>query len=199
MLRRAQTTAGGDIAWAACEAADVADEQPDFGPRGYLPPRAARRARKIILREPMGLQWAIAAVVAGVLVLIAGGVLLWSRAGTPEAPYIAIGELARIDPRGAGELALGDERQALVLRGAGGITVFEAPPATVSWCAPRSRLIAEGSAAWQPDGRLVGGAGDSLARLPAQVHAGVLYVDPTSTGTRPDPDPRGESTTCPAA
>lgn len=177
----------------------MTDEHPDYGPRGYLPPRAAKRARKIILREPMGLQWAIAAVVAGVLVLVAGGVLLLSGTGPPGAPFAPVGELSQIDPRGAGELALHDGRTVLVLRGTGGVTVFEAPTVAVSWCAPRSRLLSPSGAVWQPDGRLVGGTGDSLTRLPAQVHGGVLYVDTASSGTQLEPDPRGESAVCPTA
>lgn len=176
----------------------MADEHPDYGPRGYLPPRAAKRARKIILREPMGLQWAIAAVVAGFLVLVAGGVLLLSRSGPPGPPFVAVGELSQIDPRGVGGLALDGDRAVLVLRGAGGVTVFEAPSAPVTWCAPRSRLISARGQVWQPDGRLVGGTGGSLTRLPAQVHDGVLHVDTTAQGTRPELDPRAESDVCPA-
>jgi len=177
----------------------VTDEHPDYGPRGYLPPRAAKRARKIILREPMGLQWAIAALVAGVLVLVAGGVLLLSRSGPPGPPFVAVGELSQIDPRGAGELPLDGGRAVLVLRGAGGVTVFSAPATSATWCAPRSRLIAPGGEVWQPDGRLVGGTGGSLTRLPAQVHDGVLYVDTASQGTRPEPAPRAESDICPTS
>ncbi|HUG87123.1 MAG TPA: hypothetical protein VMM13_21320, partial [Euzebya sp.] len=50
-------------------ASDPAAQQPEFGPGGYLPARAAQRARKIVLREQMGLHWAVAAVVAGLLIL----------------------------------------------------------------------------------------------------------------------------------
>jgi len=175
----------------------VADEHPDYGPRGYLPPRAAKRARKIILREPMGVQWAVAAVVAGLLVLVAGGVLLLSRTGPPGPPFVAVGELEQIDPGGTGGLPVGDGRHVLVLRGTGGVTAFEAPDVPVAWCAPRSRLVSSAGRVWQADGRLVGGMGGSLARLPAQVHAGVLYVDVSSPGTRPAPEPRGESSLCP--
>lgn len=172
-------------------------EQPDYGPRGYLPPRAAKRARKIILREPMGLQWAIAAVVAGVLVLLAGGALFLLRSGPPSAPFVPVGEIARIDPRGAGTLALGADRAVLVLRGAGGVAVFDDPGVPVAWCPPRSLLVARDDAAWSPGGRLVGGDGESLARLPSQVHDGVLYVDIEADGTRLPPRPGTGPTTCP--
>jgi hypothetical protein len=176
----------------------VAPEQPDYGPRGYLPPKAAKRARKIILREPMGLQWAIAAVIAGMLVLAAGGVLLLLRSGPPAAPFAAVGEIAQIDPRGAGTLAADGGRAVLVLRGAGGVAVFDDPGTPLRWCAPRSRLIADTGAVWQADGRLVGGTGRSLARVPAQVHDGVLYVDTRADGTRLESRPQQEPTTCPS-
>jgi hypothetical protein len=175
----------------------VTGEQPDYGPRGYLPPRAAKRARKIILREPMGLQWAIAALVAGVLVLVAGGVLLVSRYGPPGPPFVAAGDLSQIDPRGAGALALDGGGEVLVLRGGGGVSVFRAPADGAAWCATSARLISPGGAVWQRDGRLVGGTGDSLTVLPAQVHDGVVYVDPEAPGTHLPPDLRDEPTTCP--
>jgi hypothetical protein len=174
----------------------VTGEQPDYGPRGYLPPRAAKRARKIILREPMGLQWAIAAGVAGVLVLLAGVLLLVSRTGPPGAPFEAVGTLSAIDARGAGGLALADGREVLVLRGAGDVRVFAAPTGDATWCAPRKRLLVTGERAWQSDGRLVSGTGASLARLPARVHDGVLYVDAEDDGTRLAPNPRDEPLTC---
>lgn len=173
----------------------MTSDPPDYGPRGYLPPRAAKRARKIILREPMGLQWALAAVVAGVVVLAAGGVLLL-RSAPPGPPFVAVGGIEQIGPRGVGVLALDDARDVLVLRGAGGVTVFAAPTVRVAWCVERSRLIAAtGEAAWEPDGRLVGGVGDSLARLPSRVHAGVIYVDAQADGERLPAAP-GEPTTC---
>lgn len=174
----------------------VAPDDTDYGPRGYLPPRAARRARKIILREPMGLQWAIAAVVAGLLVLVAG-VLLLTRSGSPGPPFIAAGDIAAFDPRGAGDLTLPDGQTVLVLRGAGGVTVFAAPGDNVEWCADRSRLTSPTGAVWQPDGRLVGGSGSSLTRLPSQVHDGTLYVDPGSPPAPLAPRPDAEPSGCP--
>lgn len=174
-------------------------DQPEYGPRGYLPPRAAKRARKIILREPMGLQWAIAAVIAGVLVLAAGAVLFGLRSGPPSTPFVAAGEISRVDPRGVATLPLDDGRDVLVLRGAGGVAVFADPTGTVRWCAERSRLIAPTGAVWEPDGRLVGGGGRSLARLPAQVHDGVLYVDASAAGMRQEPLDRDEAATCPSS
>jgi hypothetical protein len=173
----------------------VASQTPDFGPSGYLPPRAASRARKIVLREPLGLAWAIGAVVAGVVVLIAGAVLL-SRIGPPDAPFVPVGEVAAVDPRGAAVMPVPGDGEALVVRGAGGVTVFTAPDAAVSWCPDTGRLEAADGRVWEPDGRLVGGDGRSLARLPAQVHGGTLYVDPSAAATVRAPRPRGEVPGC---
>ena len=158
-------------------------QRPEFGPSGYLPPRAAKRARKIMLREPMGLQWAVAAMLAGVLVLVAGGVLLLARQGPPGPPFVDAGPVADIDPAGAAVVTV-SERDVLVVRGAGGVTVFADPGRPVAWCAASGRLESPDGAVWEPAGRLVGGDGDSLARLPAEVHTGVLYVDPTAEGQR---------------
>ncbi|MTV26636.1 hypothetical protein FTX61_14610 [Nitriliruptoraceae bacterium ZYF776] len=36
---------------------DDPQQTPEFGPSGYLPERASKRARKIVLRAPLGLQW----------------------------------------------------------------------------------------------------------------------------------------------
>jgi hypothetical protein len=171
----------------------VASERPDFGPSGYLPPRAAKRARKIMLREPMGLQWAIAAVVAGVLVLVAGSVLGLLRSGPPGAPFVDAGAVADVDPAGAGMVSV-DGAQVLVLRGAGGVTVFADPGRPVSWCAASGHLEAVDGTVWEPSGRLIGGRGQSLARLPAEVHTGVLYVDTTAEGQRRAAQPSAGAT-----
>jgi hypothetical protein len=164
----------------------VASEQPDFGPSGYLPQRAAKRARKIMLREPMGLQWAIAAVIAGMLVVVAGTVAVLRMTGPPDAPFVAAAQLSAV---GSGAVPIRSPGGAdmVVVRHAGGITVFAAPDQPVSWCAESGRLESPDGSVWQPDGRRVGGHGTSLTRLPAVVHGGVIYVDPTATGTSPAP------------
>ena len=70
---------------------------PEFGPRGYLPERASKRARKIVLRAPLGLQWIVAAVVFGLLVLVAG--VVWLNAGGPPgAPFVAAGPVSAGGP-----------------------------------------------------------------------------------------------------
>jgi hypothetical protein len=133
-----------------------------------------------MLREPLGLQWAIAAVIAGVLVLGAGGmaVLLMSR--PPGAPFVASGPLAAIDPRGARVVAAESGEDVLVVRAAGGVRAFAAPDQPVAWCAETRHLESAGGHVWEPNGRLIGGQGASLTPLPAEVHDGVLYVNPSA-------------------
>ena len=161
---------------------------PEYGPPGYLPPRAAKRARKIVLRAPLGLQWAIAAVVAGLLVLGAGTVALVLMSRPPGAPFVAAGPLAAIDPRGAGTVATaGDD--VLVLRAAGGVRAFVAPDQPVAWCAASRHLESADGDVWEPDGRLIGGSGASLTPLPFEVHDGVLYVNPSARGQPVAPRP----------
>jgi hypothetical protein len=158
--------------------------EPEYGPPGYLPPRAAKRARKIVLRAPLGLQWAIAAVVAGVLVLGAGAVALVLMSRPPGAPFVAAGPLSAIDARGAGTVATAAGDDVLVLRAAGGVRAFVAPEQPVVWCAASRHLESADGDVWEPDGQLIGGSGESLTPLPFEVHDGVLYVNP-SAGDRP--------------
>lgn len=169
--------------------------QSEYGPRGYLPERAAQRARKIVLREPMGLQWPVAAGVAAILVLVVGALFLATRTGPPGPPFVHAGPIQAIDPRGAALVRL-DGTEVLVLRGAGGVLAFAAPEAEVVWCGESGRLEAADGRVWRPDGRLVGGAGESLQPLRAQAHAGELYIDPVTELAVPAPDPSAERPAC---
>jgi hypothetical protein len=158
----------------------------EFGPRGYLPPRAARRARKIILREQMGLGWPVAALGASLLVLLAGLAFLLLRTGPPASPFAAVGELSAVEPGGVGAVELGGE-ELLVVRSGGGVRVYLAPREAVDYCPASGRLEGADGTVWNLNGRRVGGPGDSLAPVPAEVHSGVLYADPTSAGPPPPP------------
>jgi hypothetical protein len=178
---------------------------PDFGPRGYLPERAAKRARKIVLREQMGLQWPIAAVVAAVLVLIAGGLYLVLGTGPPEAPFAPIAAIDDVDPRGAAVLpagaAAGPDLAApaadlAIVRAGGGIRVFALPTADVVYCEASGRLEAPGGAVWNANGRLVGGPGMSLQPIPAQAFDGIVYVAETTHGPRAPAEDTGERPAC---
>ena len=152
----------------------------DFGPRGYLPDRAARRARKIVLRAPLGLQWVVAALVAGVVLLIAG-LLVLDRAGSPPGPpwepLGTVEELPASSSHSDGDL--------LVVALGGRVRAFEAPQGTV-YCAPSNRLEHPDGRVWALTGRGLGGT-DSLRPVPTLVVSGVAYIDPTAVGVPLDP------------
>ena len=173
-----------------------AREASEYGPRGYLPERAAKRARKIVLREPMGLQWPIAAVIAALLLVAIGAVYLLTQTGPPDTPFVNAGALARVDPRGAEAVALPSGDEVLVVRGGGGVSVFDDPGVAVTWCRQSRRLESARGQVWELDGRLVGGQGQSLELLRSEVFDGVLYVDPNAGVPAPEPRDAGEQPAC---
>lgn len=154
---------------------DPTGEKPEFGPRGYVPPQAAKRARKIVLREPMGLGWPVAAVIAGALLVLLGVVFLLTRTGPPGAPFIPAAQVDHLDPRGATTVSAG-AAEVLVVRAGGPVRVFLSPASRVSYCPASKRLESADGDVWAMDGRHLAG-GDSLRPLAAQVHDGTLYVD----------------------
>lgn len=170
-------------------------DRPDYGPQGYLPDRAARRARKIVLREPLGTGWIVAAIVGAVIVAVIGVAYLLTQTGPPGPPFVPAGPMDAFDPRGADTVTV-DGREALVVRGGGGVHVFVPPTGDVAWCSESRRLESADGRVWDATGRLRGGDGESLVPLPAEAHDGVLYVDPTSELARPAPRPGGETPTC---
>lgn len=180
------------------------DAAPAFGPGGYLPERAAKRARKIVLREQMGLQWPVAAGIAALIVLVAGGVFLVTGTGPPGAPYAPVAHIDAVDPRGAAVLPAGSASSDLtapvtdlaVVRAGGGVRVFLAVEG-LRWCADSGRLESPAAdGVWNTNGRLVGGPGSSLRPLPAQVYDGVLYVDQTAPGAPAPAEDANEAPTC---
>lgn len=173
-----------------------ADERPDFGPGGYLPRRAAQRARKIILRERMGLGWPVAAVLAAVVLAVVGVVFLFTRSAAPGPPFVAVVAIEEVEAGGVTRLEpAGVPMPLLVVRVGGGVGVFEAPGEPVVYC-PASRRLEAPGAVWNLRGRLVGGDGSSLRPLTSRVHAGVLYVHPHRTTAAPAPAPEGETPRC---
>jgi hypothetical protein len=179
---------------------------PAFGPGGYLPERAAKRARKIVLREQMGMQWPIAAMVAAVVVLLAGGWYLVYGQQPPDDPFTPVIDIAEVDPRGAEILAAGAQRghepartDLAVVRAGGGVRVHRLPTAEVVWCEASRRLEAPGGAVWNSNGRLVGGPGASLEPVPAEVFDGVLYVHADAPSVGLPPDRLGERPSCAGA
>ena len=149
---------------------------PSFGPSGYLPDRAARRARKIVLRAPLGLQWVVASLVAGLVVLIAGLLLLGRGAEAPGAPWIALGAVEEL-PVSATEPSSG----VLVVHGAGRVRAFLAPDG-VAYCAPSNRLEHPDGRVWALTGRGLAGTA-SLPPVATLTVSGTAYLDPTAVGT----------------
>jgi hypothetical protein len=153
---------------------------PDFGPSGYLPDRAARRARKIVLRAPLGLQWVIGSLVVGV-VLVTAGVLWLAGDDAPGAPWVEVGPVDLVLDAGA------HEDLGVLLLGNGRIRAFaDADELGVAYCAESRRLEAPDGRVWTLTGRGLGGA-DSLEEHPTLVRDGVLYLDPSRTTSAPPP------------
>jgi hypothetical protein len=167
----------------------VASPEPEFGPSGYLPERAAKRARKIVLRAPLGLQWVVGSLVAGVMVLIAGVAFLQGRDRPPPEPWVEVVAIENL------EVSRYDaDLDALIVVGGGRVRVF-AGAGHVDYCAASNRLeTADGSGIWSLTGRGLDGT-PSLDEHPTTVTAGILYIDPTTTRPAPpntdDPADRG--------
>lgn len=169
--------------------------EPDFGPRGYLPQRAARRARKIILREQLGLGWPLAAVVTAVVLLATAAAFLLTRSGPPGPPFAEVVELAGLGtgtatrvPAAAAEL--------LVVRTGAGVRVFVAPEQATTYCRASGRLEGADGSVWDTRGQRLAGDGASLATLPVQVHAGVVYADTSAPRPAPAPADAGVRPRC---
>ena len=171
----------------------------EYGPRGYLPQRAAKRARKIILREQMGTPWVMAAIVAAVVVLAAGAWYLVTSNRAPSVPYQPIGAISDVPALGAMTFLIGEEAPTgyLVSRAGGEVRVFLAPAEPpVQWCLRSRRYESSDGAVWTVDGALVGGDGESLRPVPTKLYGGQVYVDSTSPSPAPTADPRGEKPEC---
>ena len=174
---------------------DELREDPEFGPSGYLPERASKRARKIVLRAPLGLQWVVGSLVVGLVVVVAGVLLLNRAAEPPPAPFAPV-ELALDGLGPAQQVALDGGSEPLLVVAAGGLPrAFTLPEGPVpTWC-DASGLLEAPDGAWRPTGRGVQGT-PSLAELPSTVVDGVLYVDPTRPGTPATPDEAGPTPSC---
>lgn len=159
--------------------------EPEFGPGGYLPQRAAARARKIVLRAELGLQWVIASIVAGVILLVAG--VLWWRAGSElPARYEPVIAAEAVDEPGEAATA----GRFFVLNDAGRVRAFALVEPSLTYCRETGNLEARTGPGerrvWSVTGRsLDGGAG--LAQYPVTVADDTVQADPT----RPLPAPAG--------
>jgi hypothetical protein len=149
----------------------------------YLPPRAAK-ARKLILRSQLGRGWIVASALFGVVILVAGVVLL-ARAGRPGPPWVRVVAVSAL-PAGAVTETAGPGGQVVVVdRRDGGLRAFLAAPgpcpvrgAGSGFARPCAgqRWDAGGSPASElRDGQE---APAPLRQVPATVAGGDLYVDP---------------------
>lgn len=161
--------------------ADDPAGDPEFGPRGYLPERAARRARKIVLRAPLGVHWIVASLVAGIVVVVAGVLLLTRGGGPPGPPYVEVAPVEDV----AGTVTYDDEHDVLLVGLGGRIRALDAPP-EVTYCPASRRLEAPDGRVWSLTGRGTSGQ-PSLAERPTETSDGVLYLDPTATTPPPTP------------
>lgn len=159
---------------------------PEYGPSGYLPQQAAKRARKIVLRERMSLGWPLAALAAAAVIAIAGAIFLSTWSSPPRPPWQAAGLLSRVDrvtvlPVG------GLDHGALIVRAGGSLAAFAAPADPVAYCAPSGHLESAAGAVWGLDGRLLSDhrRERSLQRIPVQVFDGTVYVNPIAGSAFP--------------
>ena len=164
-------------------------DRPEFGPSGYLPPRAAQRARKIVLRAPLGLQWVVGSLVVGVVVIGAG--LLWLVGDdAPDEPWVAVGSVTEVgataEPDGLDVLLVGNGR----------VRAFaDAGERGAAYCPASRRLESPEGGVWSLTGRGLGGT-PSLREHPTRIHDGLLYVDPTATMDAPAPSSEAVEPAC---
>lgn len=163
-------------------------ERPEFGPSGYLPERASKRARKIVLRAPLGMQWIVASIVAGLVVVAAGGLYLQRSGDPPPPPWTAVGT---VDGLAASQPL--DDLDAVLVAAGGRVRAFAAADG-VAYCEVSNRLE-DGTRVWTLTGRGLGGAA-SLGEHPTLVHDGTVYVDPSRTTAGPAPSDEAAEPAC---
>jgi hypothetical protein len=155
-----------------------------FGPSGYLPERASKRARKIVLRSPLGAQWIMASLVAGLVVLIAGVLLLSRGDAPPPDPWVPVGPVGAV-----GDASHHGDLDALLVAAGGRVRAF-ADATGVSYCPQSRRLEADDGRVWSLTGRGFDDAA-SLDEHPTRIHENTVYVDPTER--RPGPSPTSDA------
>ncbi len=142
----------------------------EFGPSGYLPERASKRARKIVLRAPLGSQWIVGSILAGIVLVVAGVAFLITSSGGPEAPFEPVADITEVAPA----LKVGD---VLLVPGAGRVRAF-ADAGGVAYCQASNRLESPDGDMWTLTGRGLDGT-RSLEEHPTLLHDGTVYVDRT--------------------
>ena len=133
-----------------------------------------------MLRAPLGLQWVVASLVAGLVVLVAGVLLLGRGGEAPGEPWVELGAVESLaTSSAAGPTGL------LVVNVAGRVRAFDAPDG-VAYCATSNRLEHPDGRVWALTGRGLAGTA-SLAPVPTLTVSGIAYVDPTAPGEPLDP------------
>ncbi|MBW3579237.1 MAG: hypothetical protein KY462_16190 [Actinobacteria bacterium] len=169
----------------------MTQRDPDYGPSGYLPERAARRARKIVLRAPLGLQWVLAAAAVGLVLLVVVIVFAWRASQPPGEPFVSAGPVEEI-----GTASHDGDRGVLYVAAAGRVRAFAVGRTGVPvYCERSGRLESPAGRVWSATGRALDG-GASLDTYPVVVHRGVVYVDLTRRQPGPPPEDRGVEATC---
>jgi hypothetical protein len=165
-----------------------ASRQPEFGPGGYLPERASKRARKIVLRAPMGVHWIIGAVVAGAVIVGAGLLWLAQSDDPPGQPWVAVGPLEQL-----GDATVHEALDVLIVATGRPRAFLGVEVLGLRWCEGPEQIEGFDGRVWTPTGRAQTVGTESLEQHPTRVHDGILYVDPTVTAPGPEPvDPDTE-------
>jgi hypothetical protein len=164
--------------------ADVGE--PEAGPArpparvAYLPPRAAR-ARKLILRSQLGLPWLLGAIAVAAVILVAGIILLLGS-GNPGAPWARLEVAARF-PEGAVTQSAGPAGTVAVVDRRAEVRVFLTAPGPCPVDGDGAGFVRScDGAAWDADGRPRGEgkrSGTPLRRVPARLHDGSIWIDPS--------------------
>jgi hypothetical protein len=150
----------------------------------YLPPRAGK-ARKLILRSQLGLPWMLAAILFGLVILVAGTLFL-VKGGRPGAPWQRVAAVTRFGdgtvteaPLRAGEVVVVDRRGGTLrafLAPTGACPVVGTPGGFARPC-----VLQAWDRSGEPVRNLVAGAAavsQRLRAMPATVAKGDLYVNP---------------------
>jgi len=147
----------------------------------YLPSRAAG-ARKLVLRSQLGVPWLLAAVLFGLVILVAG-VLFLVKAGRPGAPWERVAPVARFADGTVTQAPYRADEVLVVDRRGGTLRAFLAAPGpcpvvgTPSGFARPCAGQAWGSGGEPAPTARAASPPPPLRAVPVTVAKGELYVD----------------------